>query len=113
MSIRSISWIKQARKDFLKFPEAVQMQIKAALNVALAGEKSDTSKPLSIIGSGVFEIALKYQSDAYRAVYALKIDQDIWVVHAFQKKSKKGIQTTKADFDLIKARIKALRTTLS
>ncbi len=112
MNIREISWIKQARKDFLKFPEEVQIQIRTALNIALQGEKADIAKPLAMFGSGVFEIALQYRSDAFRVVYALKIDQNVWVIHAFQKKSKKGIQTPKPDLDLIKARIKELRKKL-
>ncbi len=74
---RTISWIKQARKEFLKFPGDVQIQIRTALSVALKGRKADIAKPLAIFGSGVFEIALQYRSDAYRAVYALKIDEDM------------------------------------
>ena len=61
------------------------------------------------LGSGVLEIALKYRADAYRVVYALQIGEAIWVVHAFQKKSKTGIKTPKQDIDLIKKRIKDLK----
>jgi len=112
MRFRRVSWIKQAKKDFLKFPEAVRHQIETALMMARCGEKADSVKPLAIFGSGVFEIALPYRGDAFRAVYAVKIDQYIWVIHAFQKKSKKGIKTPKQDYDLIKTRIKILRNKL-
>lgn len=112
MNNREISWIKQAQKDFKKFPEKVKIEMTTALNIALDGKKSDIAKPLSVIGSGVFEIALKYQSDAYRVVYALKIDQDIWVIHAFQKKSKKGIETPKQEYKIIQSRIKMLKELL-
>jgi len=64
------------------------------------------------LGAGVFEIALKYKTDAYRTVYALQLDDDIWVIHAFQKKAKSGIKTPKKETDLIKKRIKALKETL-
>jgi len=109
VNVRSISWVKQAKRDFLKFPAKVRHQIETALNMARQGEKADSAKPLSIFGSGVFEIALKYRSDAYRAVYALKIGRDVWVIHAFQKKSKKGKETPKPEYELITARIKTLR----
>ncbi len=109
---RNISWIKQAKKDFLKFPEVVQIEMATALNLALEGKKAETAKPLSVLGSGVFEISLQYRTDAFRTIYALKINQDIWVIHAFQKKSKQGIKTPKKDYVLIKARIRTLKERL-
>ena len=63
-------------------------------------------------GSGVMELALKHRGDAYRVVYALQIDDDIWVVHAFQKKSKSGIKTPKAEIDLVVERLKRLKERL-
>jgi len=58
-------------------------------------------QPLKGFGAGVFELALRFRSDAYRVVYAVRIGADIWVIHAFQKKSKTGIKTPKAELDLI------------
>ncbi len=109
---RSISWIKQARKEFIKFPENVQIQIKTALDVALEGEKADIAKPLKGFPSSVFEIAIQYQSNAYRSVYAVKLGRDIWVIHVFQKKSKTGIKTPQLEIDLIRSRIKDLKRIL-
>ena len=83
-----------------------------ALTVAAEGGKADIAKPLKGLGSGVFEIALPYRSDAYRVIYAVQLDEAIWVVHAFQKKSTKGIKTPQKDIDLIKARIKRLKEAL-
>jgi phage-related protein len=60
----------------------------------------------------VFEIALRYHTDAFRALYAIKIDADIWVIHAFQKKSKSGIKTPKPEIDLINERLKRLKEML-
>lgn len=60
----------------------------------------------------MFEIALKHRGDAFRAIYALKIDADIWVVHAFQKKSKSGIKTPHMEVDLIRERVKRLKEAL-
>ncbi|WP_246688810.1 MULTISPECIES: type II toxin-antitoxin system RelE/ParE family toxin [unclassified Mesorhizobium] len=61
------------------------------------------------LGSGVMEIALPYRSDAYRVVYAVQIGDAIWVVHAFQKKSTKGIATPRKEIDLVKTRLKQIR----
>ncbi len=61
------------------------------------------------IGTGIFEIALRYQKDAYRLVYAVKIENQIWVVHAFKKKSRIGIKTPKREIDLIKERIEKIK----
>jgi phage-related protein len=66
----------------------------------------------SRVDGGVFEIALKYRSDAYRTIYAVRIGDDVWVVDAFQKKSKSGIETPRMDVDRIKERIKRLKEAL-
>jgi phage-related protein len=73
---------------------------------------ADIAKPMQGFDAGVHEIALSYRSDAFRAVYAIKLGADIWVVHAFQKKSTQGIKTPKREIDVIKERIKRLRETL-
>jgi len=80
----------------------------AALTIAAAGAKADTAKPLHGLGSGVFEIALRHRGDAWRVVYALQIGADLWVVHAFQKKSKRGIATPRHEVELIRDRLKQL-----
>ena len=104
--------VKGALKDLGKFPEVVQDQAIFALRAAASGEKADTAKPLKGFGSGVFEIALRYRSDAFRAVYAVQLDDDVWVLHAFQKKSKAGIRTPKRETDLIRTRLKRVREQL-
>lgn len=78
----------------------------------LRGGKADIAKPMQGLGSGVFEIALSYRGDAFRVVYAVQLGQDIWVVHAFQKKSIRGIKTPKSEIDLIKDRMKSLKEIL-
>jgi phage-related protein len=109
---RPISWVKAARKEFEKFPKRAQLEIRRALTVAAEGRKADIAKPLKGFGPGIFEIALRYRSDAYRAVYAVQIAEAIWVVHAFQKKSRTGIATPKPEVDLIRGRIKRLKEML-
>jgi phage-related protein len=104
--------VKAARKAFEAFPERVQLEIERALTYAAEGRKADVAKPMKGLGSGMYEIALRFRSDAYRAVYAVQLDEDIWVVHAFQKKSKTGIRTPKHEIDLIRKRIKRLEEVL-
>ena len=70
---------------------------------------AEIAKPLRGLGSGVFEIALAYRSDAYRAVYAVKLGAPVWVIHAFQKKSRTGIRTPKQDIELIRQRLRRLQ----
>ncbi|MYA79063.1 MAG: type II toxin-antitoxin system RelE/ParE family toxin [Acidobacteriia bacterium] len=109
---RPISWIRAARKAFDGFPERPQNAIMRALTVAAEGRKADIAKPLKGFGSGVFEVALKDRTNAYRTVYALQLEERVWVVHAFQKKAKQGIGTPKKDIDLIGERLKRLKKEL-
>jgi phage-related protein len=104
--------VRAALKAFEKFPEPARDQATTALRVAAQGEMADIAKPMKGLGSGVLEIALPYRGDAYRVVYAVRLGRDIWVVHAFQKKSKSGIKTPKQDVDLIRDRIRRLKEQL-
>src|ERR1700692_1088942 len=110
--LRPISWLKAAEKEFLTFPREVQIDMLTALGVAARGGKADTAKPFKGVGSGVFEIALRHRGDAFRAIYAVPIGAALWVVDAFQKKSKSGIKTPQVDVDRIKERIKRLKEAL-
>lgn len=110
---RPISWIKAARKDFEDFPAGAQTEMLTALAIAAKGAKADIAKPLRGFGSGVFEIALKLRSDAFRVVYVVQLAEASWVIHAFQKKSKSGIKTSKLDLDLIAGRLKRLKEQLA
>lgn len=106
---RPISWVSAARREFDTFPEGAQSICLAALTIAAEGGKADIAKPMKGLGSGVLEIALPYRGNAYRVVYAVQIGSDLWVVHAFQKKSTQGIKTPKREIELIAARIKRLK----
>jgi len=109
---RAVSWIKAARRDFDEFPDGARLEVARALTILAEGRMPDIAKPLKGFGSGVMELALRFRGDAYRVVYALQIGDDIWVVHAFQKKSKTGIKTPKSDIDLIDHRLKRLKEML-
>src|SRR3954447_20483944 len=94
---RPISWLRGARKDFDAFSVEAQIEMGRALSIVAEGRYPDIAKPLKGAGSGVFELALRHRGDAYRVVYTVQIAADIWVIHAFQKKSKSGIKTPKAE----------------
>ena len=91
--------VNAALKEFETFPERVQ-------------PTGHIGKPMHRMGSGVFEIALPFRGDAFRVVYALQLAEEIWVVHAFQKKSTHGLKTPKREVDLIKDRFKRLKEML-
>jgi phage-related protein len=109
---RPISWIKAALKEFEAFPQGAKTICLVALTIAAEGGNADIAKPLRGMGSGLFEIALPFRGDAFRVVYAVQLGEEIWVVHAFQKKSTQGIKTPKREIDLIKDRLRRLREML-
>jgi phage-related protein len=109
---RPVSWLRAALKEFEAFPEGARSICLAALTIAAEGGKADIAKPMHGLGSGVFEIALPFKSDAFRVVYAVQLAGDIWVVHAFQKKSTQSVKTPKHEIDLIKDRLKRLKEML-
>ncbi|MCB8878397.1 type II toxin-antitoxin system RelE/ParE family toxin [Acidisoma silvae] len=82
------------------------------LTILAEGLMPGIAKPMTGFSSGIIELALKHRGDAFRVVYALQIGADIWVVHAFQKKSKSGIKTPKQELNLIQERLKRLREML-
>src|ERR1700722_232136 len=112
INTRPISWIRAARKDFEDFPQSAQIEMARALTILAEGQMPDIAKHLAGFGAGIMELALRHRGDAFRVVYALRIDDDIWVLHAFQKKSKSGIKTPKQEIDLIHERPKRLRERL-
>ncbi len=87
--------------------------MKFALEIVAAGEFPDVAKPLKGFDAGVYELAISHRSDAYRMVYAVKLGEDVWVIHAFQKKSTQGIKTPKHEIDLIRSRIAKLKAQLT
>lgn len=106
---RPISWVNAALKEFRQFPEEAQTICLTVLTIAAEGQKADIAKPLRGLGSGIFEIALAYRGDAFRVIYAVQLADELWVIHAFQKKSTQGIKTPQREIDVIKERLKRLK----
>ena len=105
--LKEVYWVASAREDLRRFPEAVRQVVGYALYLAQHGDKHPDAKPLKGFGgAGVLEIVEDYDGDTYRAVYTVRFKDVLYVLHAFQKKSKKGIATPKPDIELIKGRFK-------
>jgi phage-related protein len=103
---KPLFWIGSAKSNLLEFPEAVQDEIGVALSVAQFGGKHPKAKPWKGEGAGVLEIVEDYRGEAYRAVYTVRFKNAAYVLHAFQKKSPKGIKTAQSDVELVSRRLK-------
>lgn len=110
--MKELVWIGSSRKDLMKFPSAVKQELGYALYQAQLGERYRKVKPFKSCGPGVYEIATEYDKNAYRAVYVLSLQDAVYVVHCFQKKSKQGIKTPQEEVELIKQRLSYLRSTI-
>lgn len=104
---RPLDWVGSSKKDFLAFPEPVKDEMGNALGLAQFGGKHPSAKPWKGQGSGVFELVEDHDGDTYRAVYSVRFERVVYVLHAFQKKSPRGISTSQHDIELIAARLKA------
>lgn len=102
--MRRLVWMGNSKRNVQAFPEGVQKIIGDELQLIQFGGMPKDAKPFKGLGSGVFEIAVHFIGDAYRTVVAVQLGEKIYVLHAFQKKSKKGIATPKREVDLIKQR---------
>ena len=101
-------WVGSSKKDLLAMPGDVVDVFGFALHMAQSGKKHDQAKPLKGFGgASVLEVVEDHMGDTYRAVYTVKIADRVYVLHCFQKKSTKGIETPKQDMDLIRERLKA------
>jgi phage-related protein len=107
-NLKSLQWVGSSKKDLLTMPEDVIDVFGFALHLAQMGKKYDQAKPLKGFGgASVLEVVEDHMGDTYRAVYTVKIAEKVYVLHCFQKKSTKGIETPKHEIDLIRERLKA------
>ncbi len=105
--LKPVEWVGSSREDLKKFPDAVQDQVGFALYQAQVGLKHRTTKPLKGLGANVLEVISRQDGDTYRTVYTVRFKAAVYVLHAFQKKAKRGIATPKQEIDLVKHRLKA------
>jgi len=101
-----VRWIGSSLKDLKEFPEEPRREVGNALYQAQIGEKHSKSKPFKgFHGASVLEIVDDFDTDTYRAVYTVRFEEAVYVLHCFQKKSKSGISTPKQDMELIGRRL--------
>ena len=104
---KELIWVGSSKQDLSAFPDEVKLVMGFALREAQKGGKHTNAKPLKgYKGAGVLEIVDDFDGDTYRAVYTVRFEEAVYALDAFQKKSKKGIATSKGDLDRIKARLK-------
>ena len=107
---KPVRWVGSSREDLRGFPEEVRWRVGGALWDAQLGRKAPYAKPLKGFGSaGVLEVVDDFDGETYRAVYTVRFSGVVYVLHAFQKKSKHGIASPKPDLDLIEQRLKRAR----
>ena len=104
--LKPVVWLGDSLRELKSFPGAVQDEMGYAIYLAQCGQKHVSAKPLKGLGSGVLEVVSDHRGDAFRSVYTVRLAERVFVLHAFQKKSRSGIATPKADIELIRQRLK-------
>jgi phage-related protein len=107
---RPLRWIGGSRRDYRGFPPELQDSFGFELFLVQTGQHPPSAKPLKGLGGGVVELAGDFDGDTYRAVYTVRFASAVYVLHAFQKKSKRGIKTPQSDIELIRRRLKVAET---
>ena len=106
-TLKPLVWVGSSREDLCDFPEPVQDHMGYALYVAQRGGKHRDSKALGgFSGAGVLEVIRDFRGDTFRAVYTVRFAGAVYVLHAFQKKSKIGRETPRRDIELIQQRLR-------
>jgi phage-related protein len=103
---KPVHWMGSALKEVRRFPAEVQRTVGFALGAAQFGGKHPSTKPWKGDGPGVLEVVKDFDGDTFRAVYTVRFARAVYVLHAFQKKSPRGIKTRQSDVDLVRERLK-------
>jgi phage-related protein len=104
---KPLYWIGSSLKDIARFPSDVQRSFGFALSAAQYGGKHQAAKPWKGEGPGILEVVKDYDGDTYRAIYTVRFAQAVYVLHVFQKKSPRRIETRQSDVALVRERLKA------
>ena len=105
--LKPVQWVGSSKEDLRKFPARARGHIGFALYQAQAGLKHRDAKLLKGLGSNILEVVSRLDGDTYRAVYTVRFKAAVYVLHAFQKKAKRGAETPKPEIDLIRKRLRA------
>lgn len=108
--VRELEWIASSKKDLMEFPSDVRKGMGHALYIAQQGGKHKDAKPLAGFGgASVLEVVQSDGNGTFRTMYTVQFEEVVYVLHAFQKKSKAGIKTPKQEMDLVKKRLAAVQ----
>lgn len=105
-TLKPVVWLGDSLRELKTFPAAVRDEMGFAIYLAQCRQKHVSAKPLKGLGAGVLEVVSDHRAGTFRAVYTVRFADRVYVLHAFQKKSKTGVATPKADIDLIAQRLK-------
>src|SRR6188768_1404414 len=107
---KPVRWVSSSKDDLSTFPNDVKTRVGGALWDAQIGLKSPAAKPLKGFGdAGVLEVVVDFDGSTFRTVYTVRFAKDVYVLHAFQKKSKRAVATPKSDLDLVSTRLARAR----
>ena len=104
--LKPVQWVGSSKSDLKQYPDAVQDRMGFAIYQAQAGLRHRNAKPLKGFGSGVLEVVTRHDGDTFRAVYTVRFETAVYVLHAFQKKARRGIATPKQELDLVRRRLR-------
>ena len=103
--LKSVQWVGASKADLRRFPDHVQHRMGFAIYQAQIGLRHRDAKPLKGFGSGVLEVVSRHDGDTFRAVCTVRFESAVYVLHAFQKKARRGIATPKHELDLVRRRL--------
>jgi phage-related protein len=106
---KPLFWTGSSKEDLMNFPRATVSEMGHALGLAQQGLKYGKAKPWKGEGPGVFEIVSSFDGNAFRAVYTVRFERAVYVLHAFQKKSPSGVRTDARDVTLVSSRLRSAR----
>ena len=104
---RPVEWVASSKRDLKCFPEPVRVHMGFAIFQAQTGLRHRDAKSLRGFGSGVLEVVSRYDGDTFRAVYTVRFEAAVYVLHVFQKKAKRGAATPKQELDVVRRRLRA------
>ena len=105
--LKPVEWVGSSKADLKRFPDPVQDRMGFAIYQAQIGLRHRDAKPLKGLGSGVLEVVSRHDGDTFRAVYTVRFETAVYVLHAFQKKARRGIATKKHELDMVRRRLAA------
>ena len=105
--LKSVEWVGSSKADLKRFPDPVQHRMGFAIYRAQLGRRHRDAKPLKGFGASVLEVVSRHDGDTFRAVYTVRFETAVYVLHAFQKKARRGIATPRRELDLVRRRLQA------